>query len=203
MAWSVLVVFGTSGCRENPPVSPPTVTPSSTLHWSVGDRMIFDTWALDSNGYSISSSKCVSVRKVINSSQVYQGREGVIVMVDSIAIPGRALRLDTAYFSQTSTGDLWEFGLLSSARTTIQRGTGRARVGPDCAALGQLHCVDSRLCRYNGAGIGKHHNGKHILFSGHSRRQLRVSGTADRSLESLCRLFLLDRHISSGVCSDC
>ncbi len=134
MALLVLAVLGASGCRENPPVSPPADVPSNALHWNVGDRMSFDTWALDSNGYSIPSSKCVSTRKVISTGQSYQGRQEVIVMVDSIAIPGQASRSDTVYFSQTATGDLWEFGLLSS----LGRRYSVAAVGPEWDLIAPL-----------------------------------------------------------------
>ena len=116
---AVVVLFlfalpGPTGCRENPPVAPPSAPPSFAFRWNVGDRMTFDTWALDSNGYSITSSKCVSSRRVIATGVQFQGRDNVDIMLDSIAIPGKPFRGDTVYFSQTSTGDLWQYGLLSS-----------------------------------------------------------------------------------------
>ncbi len=109
-----LAAVATPGCRENPPVTPPATPPSTLLSWAVGDCMWFDTWALDSNGYSIPSTKCVSTRRVIATGLQFQGRQNVVEMVDSIAIPGRPPRIDSLYFSQTSSGDLWQFGLLAS-----------------------------------------------------------------------------------------
>ncbi len=131
---SFLIALGTPGCRENPPVSPPIVQPPTAFRWTVGDRMWFDTWALDSNGYTIPSSKCVSLRRVISTGVQFQGRVGVAIMVDSIAIAGQPFRADTAYLSQTSSGDLWQFGLLSS----LGQRYGTAAVGPEWDLIAPL-----------------------------------------------------------------
>lgn len=82
--------------------------------WTVGDRMVYDTWALDTLGYEISSSECVSARTVILTNQQYAGRSNVTVMVDSVTIPGIPPRIDTVYLWQTSAGDLWQYGYLAS-----------------------------------------------------------------------------------------
>ena len=85
--------------------------------------MWFDTWALDSTGNTIPSSKNVSTRSVILTGQSFQDRLNVVIMVDSIAVPGQALRLDTLYLSQTLGGDLWAYGLLSSLGARYIAGT--------------------------------------------------------------------------------
>ncbi len=110
----LVLALGVQSCRENPPVSPQSPTQSLQPGWTVGDRMVYDTWALDTLGLQIPTSRCVSARTVILNGQNFQGRSDVVVMVDSVDIPGIPPRIDTVYLSQTPSGDLWQYGYLAS-----------------------------------------------------------------------------------------
>ena len=117
VSFLVFLSLSSNGCRENPPVTPPESSTPNALNWTAGEEMWFDTWSLDSLGYTIPATKCISTRRVIRTGQEIQGRLNVVVMVDSIAIPGRTFRSDTLMYSQTSDGDLWAYGLLSAIST--------------------------------------------------------------------------------------
>jgi hypothetical protein len=138
---SLPLLFGMvwGGCRENPPLGPMQGTTPNALTWTAGEVMMFDTWSLDSLGYTLPSSKCVSSRRVISTGQTIAGRTSVVVMVDSIALPGRPFRSDTLYFSQTSNGDLWAYGYLAA----IGRRYNGYSVGPAWDLLAELSAGNS------------------------------------------------------------
>lgn len=101
------------GCRERGPVQP---APSAADHlqWHAGDSFTFDTWSLDQDGFRLPATHSLSVRRVLQTGAAVQGFGGVTVMLDSIAIPGAHLRLDTLYFYVSTSGDLWQYGLVAA-----------------------------------------------------------------------------------------
>ena len=101
------------GCRERGPVQPAPSAPDR-LQWHAGDSFTFDTWSLDQNGFRLPATRSLTIRRVLQTGTAVQGFGGVTVMLDSIAIPGAPLRLDTLYFYVSKSGDLWQYGLVAA-----------------------------------------------------------------------------------------
>jgi len=110
----LLFVLPVEGCRENSPLQPVPASGTTVIVWHVGDQFTYDTWRLNSSGPSSSDSPFVTIRRVVATNVNIFGQIGVTVMIDSLADTGGRTRTDTIYFYQSSDGDLWQYGLLSS-----------------------------------------------------------------------------------------
>jgi hypothetical protein len=110
-----LILLLVPSCRENPPLSPDgTANRPPVLSWTPGTRFVYDTYAISTNGLLIPSSHCTSIRTVARAGLTAFGRDNVVMMTDSIAIPGAPARLDTVYCNQTENGDFWQYALLAT-----------------------------------------------------------------------------------------
>jgi hypothetical protein len=106
-------------CREaNAPVSASTSIPFG-FSCSAGDRFIYDGWVINQYGYLVSKSKATYVWNVRATDVTLQGRQHVILIVDSARFANDSSAvIDSVYLAVDPNGDLYQYGFLAYLAAT-------------------------------------------------------------------------------------